>query len=313
MTHETLPDLEERFLPPAEWQQSEFHNKNTEHKITYSPLPHQAEEAVIVILPGLSEFGEKYIETAKELSKEGFSLYVIDWAYQGRSTRLTNHPHRRHSDGYDTDISDLDYLITNIITTDKPIFLLGHSMGAHIGLRYLIEHPQKITAASFTAPMISPLAFRYISGLYNLILKFMPDKMLKQYVPGGSDWHMQSRKNDGNDIFSSDPIRDEVHNKWSEHDPELQVGNPTYQWIKETLASIAKLKENYHRITIPVLLALAENEQLIDNNEIIKAHQKIKSSNLLRLPNAKHEILMETDDLRSKFLSETLKLFKKSM
>lgn len=304
-----LPNLEERFLPPDNWQTGDFINPETTHQIHYNFIlpPTNNSKGIIVILPGLSEFGEKYIETARFFSDLGYGIYIIDWAYQGRSTRLKDSPQKRYSDGYETDISDLDFFIKNIIGTTKPLYMLAHSMGSNIGLRYLIDHQNIFTAASFSAPMLGIKDLRFFPNFLKLF--FLP--FASHYIPGGKDWHETARSSDGKDIFSSDPIRDQIHNSWSLSNPELQVGNTTYKWLYESLKSISLLKDSatLQKVTIPVLAAKAGKETLVDNKSIDQFIKKIPNGKLLDLKKSKHEIMVETDDIRDLFLAETLKTF----
>lgn len=303
--------LPSRFLPSSDWTSEEFINPNNYHKIHYAyALPQEKTKGVIVTLPGLSEFGEKYIETANFFLKHGYAFYVIDWAYQGRSTRFKNNTHKRHSDGYEQDISDLHYLISNEIKTELPLLMLAHSMGGNIGLRYLLKHPSIFKAASFSAPMLGIHDLKNLYCPVSILLKILAP-INTFYVPNGKNWYYDSRKNDGTDIFSSDPIRDKIHNTWSQSNTALQVGNPTLKWLSESLKSIKILKnsDNLSQIKIPTLLACGDKETLIDREAIKRATRYIPQAQHLDLKNGKHEILMETDDVRNLFLEETLKLF----
>ncbi len=306
------PALDPRFLHPENWKSADFENPETGHQIHFQQtMPTQHAKGTIIALPGLSEFSEKYYETAQFFIKHGYRFAVIDWAYQGKSSRFNDNPHKRYSDGYDTDLNDLKYFIDHYIDTDMPLFLLGHSMGGHIGLRFLMQQPDYFQAAAFSAPMIGIKDLKYTGWLIQL-LKPLFHLFKTSYVPGGKDWHEGARKSDGADIFSSDPVRGSLHNAWCLHNPALQVGNVTIKWVLESLASAQILKKNFDKIDIPVLLAIAGQEKLVDNDKIKKAAQKIKQSRVLVLPNAKHEILVETNEIYNKFLKETLKIFTQS-
>lgn len=302
-----LPDLEDRFLPDENWEVGDFINPATDHKIHYSQALIKAPKGSIICLPGLSEFSEKYIETSKYFNQNGYNFFVIDWAFQGRSSRFENNPHKRHSHGYDADISDIHYFIKNVLKTNTDLYLLGHSMGGHLGLRYLATQPHEFKAASFSTAMLGIKSLRYFPAFLGCLSSAFQDK----YVPGGQDWFEEARSSDGKDIFSSDLIRGKLHQAWSKHDPELQIGNATFKWLCESLKSISYLKKKsvLEKISIPVLFAYADKETLVDNRAIIKTARVIKHAKILKLKNAKHEILMETDDIRDKFLEKTLEMF----
>lgn len=304
-----IPDLEERFLPPENWTIKNFINKKTNHQIFYRKAFIEKAKGTIIYLPGLSEFGEKYIETARFFNAHNFNILVIDWAYQGLSSRYKENRHKRHSDSYDADISDLNKLIQLETDRSLPLYMIGHSMGGHIGLRYLTENPTIFQAASFSAPMIGIRIFRQTRYLAQKILKLFK-KCHDCYVPNGKNWDANMR-HDKNNIFSHDPIRSKIHNEWCIKNPDLQIGSPTIRWIYESLKSIQILqkKENLKKIKIPLLLFYADKEVLVDNKAIIKSAQHISQADSIRLESSKHEILMETDNIRNIFLEKTISLF----
>jgi lysophospholipase len=303
-----IPDLEKRFLPPDNWRITSFTRENRE--IFYRTAFIEAPKGIVFCLPGLSEFGEKYIETTRRLNTEGFNVVVIDWAYQGLSTRFKDNPHKRHSDGYDTDIADLHHLITQEIKSDLPHYMLAHSMGGHIGLRFLIHHQDIFNAASFSAPMVGIKSIRKLLPLQACLAPWIKRKN-ECYVPGGHDWHAIDRHDAVSDIFSHDRIRKRVHNAWCTTNPELQVGSPTLQWVLEGMNSIKTLQspDTLQKINCPTFIAIAGKEKLVDNKATRTAVPHIPQCKMIELKNSKHEILMETDDIRDVFLTETLNLF----
>lgn len=305
-----LPDIEERFLPPENWKSDTFFNPDTDHVIHYNCLtsPSNA-KGTIVVLPGLSEFGEKYIETARYLAEHGYDFYVIDWAYQGRSSRLKDSPSKRHSDGYETDVSDLHYMVSNVIGANKPLFMIGHSMGGNIGFRYTLKYSDVFKAAAFSAPMFGIKAVKFFPWPVRTFLATSMPFIEFNYIPGGKDWHEREIEANGENIFSRDVKRNDVHDAWCKANPQLQIGSPTFKWLYNSLLSIDYLDRNANKSKIPILLAIAGKEDLVDNDAIHLLGKKIKNSRVIEFQTAKHEILMETDDIRNRFLSETLKTF----
>lgn len=306
----TLPDLEERFLPPANWEIAHFVNPETTHEIYYRTAFIENAQATLFCLTGLSEYGEKYIEVARFFNAQGFNVIVIDWAYQGLSTRYYNNPHKRYSDGYEADISDLHYLITQHIKSDLPHYMLAHSMGGHIGLRFLSEYSNIFKAASFSTPMVGIKAFKLFPSLFYKISSAL-SRFHDSYIFGRNDWKPEDRNAKTKNIFSSDLIRNQVFNSWNVANENLRIGNVTYKWIYESLKSILLLnkKETLENINCPTLLSCASKEILVDNIAIKRASQIIPDAKFIDFENAKHEILMETDDIRDVFLNATLELF----
>ncbi len=310
------PALEPRFLPPVGWRWHVFTNPQG-RKIRFGTVAPESRipDAVVIVAPGLSEFGEKYFELAQDLLQRNLSLWVMDWQGQGLSDRhLKNAPHKRHSSGFEDDVEDFHYFIMEYVKHSAvhpdvgriPLVLLGHSMGGHIGLRYLQTHPGTFACAAFSAPMMGIRDVRMVpAALRPLIMGLLNEAMSTSYVFGGGDWKESARDKPGQNVFSSDPVRDAVHNAWSLHDPRLQVGSPTFRWLHEAVKSCGFMNraDILKGIQTPILMALAGKDTIVDNNAIRRAARLIPHATLLELSDARHEILMEADPIRNRFLA----------
>lgn len=118
---------------------------------------------VCVLLDGQTEFLEKYEEVAGELSARGFHVAALDWRGQGASERLVPDQlkaHVRDFADYDADLAAfMDQVVKPL--SPKPPLALAHSMGGHILMRALHDHPDWFTAAVATAPMMRALTRGY--------------------------------------------------------------------------------------------------------------------------------------------------------
>ncbi len=307
-THSPIPDLEDRFLEPKGWRWHDFVREG--RKLRFGTLPVKegvTPRATVVCLPGLSEFGEKYFETARWARDHDLSFWVLDWMGQGRSGRYLPNPEKRHSTGFQDDIDDLHYFLMEYVkhasvSTDVgriPLAMLAHSMGGNIGLQYLAQHPDIFECATFSAPMFgikdfasSPkLASLAFSGAFKLLAG-------KHYVFDGSDWGGES------DLLSSDPVRNLIFDQWLSSDPELRTGNVTFGWVYAALRSCFQLQnpEFLRSIQTHCTIAKAGKEELVDNKAIDRVLHALSNASLLDLPDSEHEILMERDPIRDKFL-----------
>lgn len=307
------PALPPQFLAPRGWQTGTFTHPQTGHTIHYGYVMPERPSGVVVCFPGLSEFTEKYYETARDMLSRGLGFFCIDWAYQGRSTRNKEFPQRRHSDGFDVDLQDISYWIDNIVrpkSRELPLILLAHSMGGNLALRYLSENPKSFSAAVISSPFLGIYNFSLHLKAFSFLIRPFRKWIGMRYVPGGRDWHETMRKSDGTDIFSSDPVRDTIHNAWCKYDPALQVGSPTFEWVLNALGSCARLlaKGTIERIEIPTIIALAGNDKIVDNRFIRFAAARLPKGKLLELDGANHEILMERDIWRNALLAAFDKL-----
>lgn len=315
------PELAERFLTPKGWRWHMFKNPRG-YKIRFGSVAPESgvPDAVVIVLQGLSEYTEKYFELANDLLSRNLSFWMIDWQGQGRSDRHLEDRQKRHSSGFEDDVNDLHYFIMEYVKHSAvhpdvgriPLVMMGHSMGANIGLRYLHEYPDMFACAAFTAPMFGIQALGKMPKWMSLTLTgAMQEAFDRSYVEfGGKEWHPAMRDAPKKDIFSNDEDRKKLHNIWMEHDPDLQVGNITYGWLHEANLSCRKLRKKGYLddLKTPCLFALAGQEKLVDNKESRKAIKKMPYAKLLELPDAKHEILMEKDDIRNTFLNNFMEL-----
>jgi lysophospholipase len=314
--------LKERFMTPAGWRTHSFVNPQTNHKIHYGsvfPKSDAPPSAIVVCLGGLSEFAEKYFEVAHDMLDRGFAFWFIDWHYQGRSGRLDKFPHRRHSDGFDKDVSDLHTFITDYVKPAAvhpekgriPLIMLAHSMGGNIGFHFLIKHPGLFDAAAFSAPFFGIYNFKLPMQLLATLIAPLVPFIGKYYVFGGADWNETSRLE--KPVFSSDTYREKIHNYWSMKEPDIQVGSVTFGWVIQALKSCAALKKPgaLSSIKIPVLIAVAGADQIIDNSILRRVAHDLPMGRLLEIEGARHEILMESDIHRNTFFEAFDKILEK--
>lgn len=317
------PGLEDRFLEPKGWRTHQFINHQNGHRLHYgSVFPAQKDlKAVVVVLPGLSEFSEKYYELASNMLDRGFAFWIMDWQGQGRSGRYLANRHKRHAQDFDDDIADLhlflrDYVKPSALHPKKgrlPLIMLGHSMGAALGMRYLQRYSDIFDAAAFSAPLLGVRDFNLPLWL-GILLTGLLYPFHKKYVPGGLDYDGKNREDFGNSVFSSDPLRDSVHKTWSDFDPVLQIGSPTIGWLHHALRLCQRIQKPtaLKTITIPCLFATAGKDKIVANKPVKNLEEKIQNAAFLDLPEAQHEILMESDSIRGKFLDAFDQLLEKN-
>lgn len=309
------PDLEDHFLEPPGWQWDSF-TLNDEHTVRFGHVAPEDPEAIIVCLPGLAEFGEKYFETARDALAQNMAFWVVDWPSQGKSSPVVEGLNKRHSLGYELELSILNELFKNHVepSNEKGVVcaLLAHSMGGHIGLRYLNDYPWVFQCAGFSAPMFGLKSLRLPWPIPQLITKLGEMFFATSYAPGQKDWSADLRDLEKNKIYSNDMHREKIHNAWCQIDSDLQTNGVTWGWIRESLKSCALIqkKKFISFIQIPCLVATAGQEKLVDNKAIHKAVKYLPNATHVHYDDALHELLVETDDVRNDFLSKFFEMVK---
>jgi len=87
--------------------------------------------------------------------------------------------------------------------------------------------------------------------------------------------------------------------------PDLLLGPVTWGWLGASLqifATFAKAKK-IRRLDIPVLIATAEEEKLVENDSHSRLAKLLPDCEHITIKGAMHEILMEKKDKRAKFWS----------
>ncbi len=271
----------------------------------------------VVVLPGRAEFIEKYGETLEELSGLGFATAILDWRGQGGSDRYLDLRLRGHVPQVEDYLADLAAVLEQLeqLRLPRPWVMLAHSMGGHIGLRHLHDHPGNFAAAAMTAPM------------FGIDLRAMPEPVAaaicrlairlgagRAYAPGQGDLDLDRRRFDGNRLTSC-PERYARLRRHLEMSPELALGGVTYGWLGAALRSIALTRRRGYleAIATPVLVCQAGCERIVSNRAETAAVRRLPRGRLAVFPEARHEILHEREPIRRQlfatidaFLAENL-------
>lgn len=315
------PNLEARFCPPEGWRWHSFKRKGRQIRFGTASPKNSVPDAVVVCLQGAREFSEKYFEIANWCIDNNLAFWTCDWAGQGLSTRLIDtNPQKRHSTGFADDVEDLRYFILEYIKhssvhPDKgriPMAMLGHSAGAHIGLRYLLEYPDGFECACFSSPLIGLKSFEKVPQILAYAATFLCNEAFSlSYAPKGNDWDKRKesvRK-------TSDPVRGAVEKAWCEHQPALQCGDVTYGWVHEAQSSCMHLQSALKKETVntPCLFSISEQDDLIDNKLTQNVFSHVKDSRIVEYSDSFHETLMEKDHIRDDFLGHFYNLIKETI
>jgi lysophospholipase len=258
----------------------------------------------LLVLTGRGEFIEKYAtEVVGELLQRGFAVVALDWRGQGLSDRPLPQHDAGHIDRFETYIGDLQLFLDSIVgpAARGPVLALCHSMGGHILLRYLTEHgPGPLAGAVVTSPMTG----LHREAFLRSVLMLMPEMpaIEHRYLFGTGPFIFLARDFAANNV-THDERRYRFTEAWFKADPRLSVGGPTVGWARQAARSMrASLRPGYlERIAVPVLLMSAGQDQIVDAATHGPIAARIKQAEHVTIAEARHEIMMETDDIRARF------------
>jgi lysophospholipase len=258
----------------------------------------------VLVLTGRGEFIEKYAtEVVGELLQRGFAVVALDWRGQGLSDRPLPQHDAGHIDRFETYIDDLRLFIEVVVApvAARPVLALCHSMGGHILLRYLAEQAAELLAA---AVVISPMTGLHKEALLRSVLLLMPPvpALEHRYLFGTGPFVFLARDFAANQV-THDERRYGFTEQWFTADRRLSVGGPTVGWARQAARSMSTMRQPGYleRIALPMLLMSAGQDQIVDAATHGPVVARIRQAEHVTIAEARHEIMMETDDIRAQF------------
>jgi len=228
-------------------------------------------KAVLVIVHGLAEHCGRYDYVARKFNENQLSVYRFDNRGHGKSGGA-----RGDNDRLDHFLKDA-HMIVNLAADenkDKPVFMLGHSMGGLIAAAYGAAYGHilkgQITSGAVldALPMFKPLEETYT------------EEMGSQMMPNALS-----------ELICRDP---EVV-KGYQDDP-LVLKEYTFRLLYTTfIQGVAWLHKNLNQYRYPCLILHGGGDQLVpaSSSQWFHAHVPAKDKTIKLYPECYHEILNE--------------------
>jgi lysophospholipase len=276
-------------------------------------LGSESAPAHCVLVGGFSECIEKYFETITDLVARGLSVWCLEWRGQGESTRPRRHPARPEARDFERDATDLADFSAGAARGGKPLVIVGHSMGAATALLAMRRRPELFAAAALSVPMlalntgrISPLVARAISATA-VGLGFG-----RAVVPGTRTWPVDADTGPERSRTSSDAIRCRVQALWFAARPPLRIDGITYAWLRSALDLCRRFEHprSLSEIAVPVLIGSAGMDWFVDADAHRRAATTLPNCRHVVFVDAKHELFMEADRIRDRWLAEIDRLLR---
>jgi alpha-beta hydrolase superfamily lysophospholipase len=256
--------------------------------------------AAVVVVHGASEHSGRYARLAHVLGGEGYAVYALDLRGHGGTADSTG-PGRIGPRGVPGLLDDVGELIARVRADlgNRPIVLLGHSMGAVVAQAFVEQHGTDVVAYVLSGAMgpadgVSEVA----AGIREAVNAGMADEPLDML--GGFNAPFEPART-GFDWLSRDP--DEVDKYIA--DPLCGGSLPlTYGFVAEMLetlpavmepAGIARVPEH-----LPVLLLTGEADPVSNGSaQVRELEKRLRDAGLdvtaTYYAGARHEVLNETN------------------
>lgn len=259
----------------------------------------------VVVSPGRTEPIEKYFETVRDLNGRGFAVLVHDWRGQGLSQRLLRDRLAGHAAGYKDFLADYQSLLDAFeARLPQPWIALGHSMGGCLTLLALATGEGRFSGAMLSSPMLGIATGATPARAARALARL-------QAVLGRGGTAAQSSASAAptpfeDNVLTHDQGRYERNLALIVACPDLALGGPTWGWVDFAFSAISVLQRGpgTASVRIPVTIAFAGDEKLVDNNGLRMVAGRLPAARLVEIPGAFHEILQETDEVRAIFWKE---------
>jgi len=192
-----------------------------------------------VLVHGFGEHSGRYHDLTEFLCDRGFSVHAFDLRGHGQSSGLAGHIDRFAD--YEDDLR----LAVASAGESGPLFLIGHSLGGLITLRYLAGRPPDISGAVISAPLLGfavriPKLKLAIGRASGLIAPKM--RMANEIDPA----HL-SRDPEVGRAYAEDPLVRRV---------------VSARWFSEATLAMKSMQTAAARIQVPVLILHGTEDKL---------------------------------------------------
>jgi acylglycerol lipase len=221
-------------------------------------LPEGEVRAVLLIVHGLAEHSGRYMNVVNRFVPLGYAVYGIDHIGHGRSEGRRLYV-ERFADY--TEPLKTYFDMVRCWQPDKPVFLVGHSMGGLIGALHLLSHQEGLSGAVLSGPAVKapgniPAAIVFVGRVLSVLVPRVG------LVPP---------------VDADGVCRDPAVVKAYLADPLVYRGKLTARLGAELIGAMERVRAEANRITLPVLILQGGADRLVDPSGARILYEKITS------------------------------------
>lgn len=262
--------------------------------------PPGAARGTVLLLQGRREFLEKYGEMIGEWQARGFAVVALDWRGQGGSDRPLSDRHKSHITDFRLYRDDLERFAQDVVAPFRrgPLWLCAHSMGACIGLDWVLETAPTLAGIILIAPMLTLPVPGWLFETTHLLASGMVHLGLgEHYIPGDHRYVAAEHPFEGN-VLTHDPERYAVIRSAFEERPELALGGVTFRWVVAAMEAIDRVRAGLPRLSVPTLALLGGADPVLPAHDLSRWIERIPGVVEVTVPGALHDLIAETNERR---------------
>lgn len=220
-------------------------------------LPDGGVKAVLLIFHGLGEHSGRYMNVVNHFVPLGYAVYGLDHIGHGKSDGGREVVER--FEDY-TDNLTIYYNMVKVWQPDKPIILLGHSLGGLIVAYYLLDHQAGFKGAIISAPMV-----RIPANITPMTITM--GKILSSIAPKAGILRLDATG------LSHDP---EVVKAYV-NDPLVFHGKTPARLAAEMLKAMLRVTAEAEKITLPFIALQGSADRLVNPGDAQLLYDKASS------------------------------------
>ena len=234
--------------------------------------------AAVLIVHGFAEHSGRYFYVADELARAGYSIYMFDLRGHGQSEGS-----RATVNSFNEYLHDLELFLgrVKILEPDKPIFLVGHSLGGAIAALFASARQDDIKGLILSSPLVK--VPEGMSSFFISILSFLSRCVPFLPLVEKVDSALISRDKDVVKRYRDDPLVH--HRKMSAREAD------------EVVKSIQRIKRGAGDISLPILLLHGTADRVADIKGTEELYELVSSKDkeMKRYEGFYHEIMNEPE------------------
>lgn len=267
-------------------------------------------KGTVLILPGRTEYIEKYGITAAELQKRGYGSVAIDFRGQGLADRFLNDPAIGHVKAFSDYQKDVATLVAYAELHDmpRPWYMIAHSMGGAIGLRAALNGLD-VKAAVFSAPLWGINMYEYLRPVAWSLGWLAHMTRMDWWITPGTERETYVRTADPEDNFlTSDPEMLAYMQSHLDSVLGLDLGGPSVPWLYRALVECRDLRRTIDP-GLPTLTFVPTRDEIVSIEDMTKLGQTMLGGEIVLIDGGRHETMMETPDRRRQFYDDSTAFF----
>jgi len=208
-------------------------------------LPEGDIKGVILIVHGIGGHSGRYANVVNHIVPQGYAIYGFDLLGHGKSEGQREFI--RSLDDYTDPLTQYLIMVKGWLP-DKPIFLLGHSMGGTIACSYLLDHAGDFKGAVISAPtmMVPDYINQFTIRVGKLLSIIAPKTGIKSTI-------------NLNGLSRNPKVLQAYFN-----DPLVFKGRTTARLAAEFLKAIKKINVEMKNIYLPLIILQGSEDRIVN-------------------------------------------------